>query len=106
MPRFKTRFGLHAGDAVVGIIGSAGRMAYTVLGATVNLAARLEPLNKEYGTEIIVSDAIRQCVADRFAFRALGTITPKGFATSVHIYELLGELDRGDEGASGSTEAG
>jgi len=96
-PAYRTRFGLHTGEAVVGTIGSDDRMAYTVLGATVNLAARLEPLNKEYGTEIIVSDAIRQRVDDRFAFRALDTITPKGFAASIRIFELCGEVEAAEE---------
>jgi adenylate cyclase len=67
-------------------------MAYTVLGATVNLAARLEPLNKDYGTEILVSDAVRQRVADRFAFRMVDAIQPKGFEATILVYELCGEL--------------
>jgi adenylate cyclase len=75
-------------------------MAYTVLGATVNLAARLEPLNKEYATEILVSDAIQGRVSDRFAFRAVDTIQPKGFEARIQVYELCGELNehsrRGD----------
>jgi adenylate cyclase len=91
-PAYRTRFGLHTGEAVVGTIGSADRMAYTVLGATVNLAARLEPLNKEYGTEILVSDAVRQRVADRFAFRMIDAIQPKGFEATVRVYELCGEV--------------
>ena len=49
-PAYTTRFGLHVGDAVVGNIGSSDRMNYTALGATINLAARLEGLNKNYGT--------------------------------------------------------
>ncbi|MBM6579171.1 hypothetical protein ILT44_03160 [Microvirga sp. BT689] len=89
-PAYRTRFGLHTGEAVVGTIGSDDRMAYTVLGATVNLAARLEPLNKEYGTEILVSDAVRQRVADRFEFRKIDTIRPKGFEATVQVYELCG----------------
>jgi len=91
-PVYRTRFGLHTGEAVVGTIGSDDRMAYTVLGATVNLAARLEPLNKEYGTEILVSEAIQSQVADRFAFRAVDTIRPKGFEATIQIYELCGKL--------------
>jgi adenylate cyclase len=91
-PTYRTRFGLHTGEAVVGTIGSSDRMAYTVLGATVNLAARLEPLNKDYGTEILVSDAVRQRVADRFAFRMVDAIQPKGFEATILVYELCGEL--------------
>ncbi|MGF9758904.1 adenylate/guanylate cyclase domain-containing protein [Microvirga sp. 0TCS3.31] len=99
-PAYLTRFGLHTGEAVVGTIGSDDRMAYTVLGATVNLAARLEPLNKEYGTEILVSEAIQRRVSDRFAVRAVDTIQPKGFRARIQVYELCGELNehsrRGD----------
>jgi len=99
-PAYRTRFGLHTGEAVVGTIGSDDRMAYTVLGAAVNLAARLEPLNKEYGTQILVSDAVRRRASDRFAFRAVDTIQPKGFEARIQVYELCGELDehsrRGD----------
>ena len=50
LPPFYTRFGIHVGEAVVGNLGSAERMNYTALGSPVNLASRLEGLNKEYGT--------------------------------------------------------
>jgi adenylate cyclase len=90
-PAYRTRFGLHVGEAVVGTIGSDDRMAYTVLGAAVNLAARLEPLNKEYGTEILVSSAVAERVADHFTFRPVDTIRPKGFEAKIEIYELCGE---------------
>jgi adenylate cyclase len=58
----------------------------------VNLAARLEPLNKEYGTEVLVSDAVRQRAADRFAFRLVDETQPKGFAAKVRVYELCGAV--------------
>ncbi len=90
-PAYRTRFGLHTGEAVVGNIGSADRMNYTVLGATVNLAARLEPLNKEYGTEILVSEAVEKRVRDRFVFRPVATVAPKGFEETVQVFELVGE---------------
>jgi len=63
-------------------------MSYTALGATVNLAARLEPLNKQYGTNILVSEAVWQRVSARFVFRDVGTIKPRGFDASVRIFEL------------------
>lgn len=91
-PAYRTRFGLHVGEALVGTIGSADRMAYTALGATVNLAARLEPLNKEYGTEILVSEAVRSRVADRFEFRPVDKLTPRGFASAIQVYELRGRV--------------
>jgi adenylate cyclase len=87
-PAYRTRFGLHTGEAVVGNVGSSDRMSYTVLGATVNLAARLEALNKDYGTEILVSEAVRERVADRFAFTPVDTVRPKGFEAAVRVYEL------------------
>nr|MBA2397474.1 adenylate/guanylate cyclase domain-containing protein [Bradyrhizobium sp.] len=87
-PAYRTRFGLHAGDAVVGNIGSSDRMNYTALGATVNLAARLEGLNKNYGTSILVSEAVKARADSGFIFRAVDRIKPKGFAEDFTIYEL------------------
>ena len=89
-PAYHTRFGLHVGDVVVGNIGSPDRMNYTVLGASVNLAARLEALNKEYRTTALVSEAVKQRVESRFEFRSVGRIKPKGFAAEFEVYELLG----------------
>jgi len=97
-PVYRTRIGLHAGEAVVGNIGSEDRMNYTALGATVNLAARLEGLNKNYGTSILVSEALRRRVASRFLFRSVDRISPKGFAEAFEIYELRCERGEGDTG--------
>jgi adenylate cyclase len=95
-PAYRTRCGLHTGEAVVGNIGSEDRMNYTALGATVNLAARLEGLNKNYGTSILVSAALRQRVASRFLLRSVDQINPKGFAEAFEIYELRRERGEGD----------
>ena len=56
-----------------------------------NLAARLEGLNKDYGTSILVSSALRQRAAGRFRFRSVDRISPKGFAETFEVYELRGE---------------
>ncbi|MCA6100400.1 adenylate/guanylate cyclase domain-containing protein [Bradyrhizobium australafricanum] len=93
-PAYGTRFGLHLGDAVVGNVGSAARMSYTALGATINLASRLEGLNKNYGTQVLVSAAVKALAEHRFAFRSVDQIRPKGFADAITVYELCGE--RGD----------
>jgi adenylate cyclase len=98
-PAYNTRFGLHVGDVVVGNIGSLDRMNYTVLGATVNLAARLESLNKNYQTTALVSEAVKQRVESRFVFRAVDRIKPKGFAAEFQVYELVGA--RTDSGTVG-----
>ena len=73
-------------------------MNYTVLGATVNLAARLEGLNKNYGTLILVSSALQQRTASQFVFRSVDRISPKGFAEAFEIYEL--RCARGEDDAA------
>ncbi|SNT11853.1 adenylate cyclase [Tardiphaga sp. OK246] len=87
-PAYETRFGLHVGEALVGNIGSADRMNFTALGATVNLASRLENLNKNYGTSVLVSEAVRNAAVSGFVFRRVDNIKPKGFTDSFAIFEL------------------
>jgi len=90
----RTRFGLHTGEALVGNMGARDRMQYTCLGPCVNLAARLEGLNKYYGTSILVSDAIRKKASSDFLFRRVDIVEAKGTTIPVTLYELIGE--RGD----------
>jgi adenylate cyclase len=89
LPRFIVRLGIHSGDAVVGNVGAAERMNYTALGNSVNLAARLEGLNKEYGTAILVSEAVRNRVEHRFRFKPIASVIAKGMTTKTHVYELV-----------------
>ena len=89
-PRLRTRFGVHSGEAVVGNVGSSERMMYTAMGRMVNLAARLEGLNKRYGTEILVSEATRRGAGAGFVFRPVDLVLPKGAAEPVEVHELLG----------------
>ena len=65
IPAFGTRFGLHCGEAVVGNVGGADRINFTAVGGTINLASRLEALNKLYGTEVLVSGAVAERAGGR-----------------------------------------
>ena len=90
LPPFTVRFGIHSGEAVVGNVGAAERMNYTALGNSVNLAARLEGLNKEYGTTILVSEAVRERADHRFRFKAIASVIAKGMTMETRVYELVG----------------
>jgi adenylate cyclase len=89
-PRIATRVGLHRDVVMVGHFGAPDRINYTAMGDGVNLASRLEGLNKHYGTSIIASEAVVEVARDAFSFRLLDRVAVKGKAKGVRIYELLG----------------
>ncbi len=89
IPPLYTRIGLHTGDAIAGNLGSSERMNYTILGDTVNLAARLEGVNKQYGTNIIISQAVLKEVQELAIVRPLDIVSVKGKNEGVAIYELV-----------------
>ena len=80
--------GINTGEMIAGNIGSDTIMSYTVIGDNVNLGARLESLNKEFGTRILISGATRQQLKGTYDIRPLGEVTVKGKTRSVQVFEV------------------
>lgn len=88
-PVFTTRIGIHTGECLVGNIGSHRRLNYTLVGDTVNVAARLETLNKDLRTSVLISARTRSALGDAIQCRHHGTRQLKGRHQPVDIYEPI-----------------
>jgi len=95
-----TRFGLHTARVMVGHFGAPERLAYTALGDGVNLAARLEPLCKQYGVAVLASEAVVAQAGGDLVFRLVDRVAVKGKTQGVQVYELLGVRGECDEAAA------
>jgi adenylate cyclase len=92
----RTRVGIHTGLARIGNFGSSERVDYTALGENVNLASRLEGLNKYLGTSCVITRETKEGIGDALVTRWLGQFQLKGFERAVDVYEIVGWPDQAE----------
>ena len=96
-PELMMRIGLCSGPAVIGNMGSKNRMDYTMMGDTVNTAARLEGVNKVYGTYTLISETTYRAAGEGFIYREIDKINVVGKKEPISVYQLLGVAGESDE---------
>jgi adenylate cyclase len=100
-----TRIGINTGEMVVGNMGTAQKMDYTMMGNSVNLASRLEGVNKQYGTWILASEVTRNEAGDQFLFRRLDRVRVVGIHEPVRLFELVDEKENAEPATHEAIEA-
>ena len=90
LPRIQIGVGIHRGPGLAGLIGSRDRREYTVVGPTLNMAARVQTLTREHGHDILVTESVREHLDPRFALAAMPAVPVKGIAEPVVTYAVLG----------------
>lgn len=93
IPQINIRIGINTANCLVGNIGSPHRMNYTAVGDGVNIAARLEPLNNLYGTNLMIGEATFEKVKSKYLCRWLDLVCVKGKSKPINVYEVIGTSD-------------
>jgi adenylate cyclase len=86
--KLKTRCGINTGEMVIGAIGTQDRLVFTVHGDEINIAARLEQLNKDYGTYILASESVVEATNGGFSFKPVDEVTVRGRNTPTAVYTI------------------
>lgn len=95
-PTMRMRIGINTAEVLVGNIGSNERLNYTAIGDGVNVASRLQSINKQFGSCVCISDSVYAAVSEHVVVRPLGCVTVKGRSSEFPAYELLGIRGEGD----------
>ena len=96
-PAIMIGMGLNSGKVISGTVGSKDRMEYTIIGDTVNTAARIEASTKAFGTDLLISGAVYQKIKDHFIFQHAGKVAAKGKSEPLELIKVEGAIVDGKE---------